>query len=283
MKNNSMANIYCCKISNKINMAKLSTYFNVHINKDYVQLDSLTISSIIKVQSNDKLLIIFEYGCIAFVNFLENEIRQAFILLENILGPINYAQHNQFNETLTLSIDNDNVLYVNSIPFTIKYNEYILQICCSVISKSVALSFLENEIIYVLDDVESIVSLLQKAHLRTNTKKFFSHVAHMARFQHSAIKSLGLFDSILSYNKNSDCNHFYKKLLHYYEIEERTSVLESKIDEVNKIISTYSNLSYIRQELRLLIFESVLLSMFLLPHFIDFEDIIMKLFNGLLH
>jgi uncharacterized Rmd1/YagE family protein len=266
-----IVNIDCYKVSNKLNLSLLESYFNIQKSRDvsdYLQLDSHSISSIIKVHSHSKSLFIYNFGCIVLVNFTSDETNLALKYLESIIGLVNFKVSSIFNERLRIFSRNNQIIKVNDILCSNKYNEETLPIACRLISKSSALASLEEEIIVVLDEAENIVNHLQKAKLRANTKNFLLSIAHIARFQHSAIKSLGLFDSTFLIKRNGDSKNFFNILNQYYEIEERTAILESKIDEVSKLISSYTTLSYNRQELQLLVFECILLSMFLLPHFI---------------
>lgn len=54
-----VVNIDCFKISNKLNLALLKSYFDISANtSDYIQLGSYTVSNIIKVYSSSKSLFI---------------------------------------------------------------------------------------------------------------------------------------------------------------------------------------------------------------------------------
>ncbi|MHB8064439.1 MAG: RMD1 family protein, partial [Ruminiclostridium sp.] len=217
---------------------------------------------------------IYEYGCIVFVDFSSDEIYSALGYLENITGTIDYKLISQFNENLILTIKESRLLTrINDFQCELEYSEDVLSIACGLISKSTALAAAEAEMATVLDDADNIVNFLQKARLRINRRKFVSSISHMARFQYGIIRSLGLFDSTFSLKRNVNSKSFYSILFYYYEIDDRINILESKIDEVNRLISSYTTLSYNMEEMRLLIFECVLLSMFFLPHLIDFTTL----------
>lgn len=270
--------IVCNKISNKLNLIALASYFDIPYNRknsNYIVLNGKAISSIIKVQSNSKFLFIYEYGCIVFVDFYSDEIYLALDYLETITSDVDYRLISQFNENLILTINNSQlIIKINDYPCKLEYNEAVVNIACSLIAKSTELSADGTQITAVLDDAENIVNYLQRAKLKIHSKKFVSRISHMARFQSSIIRSLGSFDSSFTLNRNVNSKSFYKILHYYYEIADRTNVLQSKIDQVNKLISSYTTLSYNIGEMRLLIFECVLLFMFLLPHLINFKALL---------
>lgn len=272
---NSTIKIECYKICSNLDLMALASYFDVPYNERYqnhILLSGKDISSIIKVSSNSKFLFMYEFGCIVFVDFSSDQIHSALGYLETITGIMDYKLIHQFNENLILTVnDNQVILRINDFPCTFNYNENILSIACGLISKSTALSVAEAQVTTVLDDAENIVNHLQKAKLRINTKKFVSSISHMARFQYNAIKSFSILDRTSNLNRNTNSRSFYSILYHYYEIDDRNAILESKIDQVNRLIRSYTTLSYNRQEMRLLLFECVLLAMFSLPHLIDFE------------
>ncbi len=264
-----VVNIDCFKISNKLNLALLKSYFDISANtSDYIQLGSYTVSNIIKVYSSSKSLFIYNYGCIVFVNFTPGEINLTLKYLESIIGIVDYKLISAFSERLRLLINDSRIMQVNSLPCSCEYNKDILSFACKLISRSTALASLEVQVINILDKAENIVVDLQKLKLRAKTKSFLLNLAHIARFQHSTIKALGLYDNSFPIKRNTNIRNFFNILSQYYEIEERTGILESKIDEVSKLVTSYATLSYNRQEIRLLLFECILLSIFLLPHFI---------------
>jgi len=274
---NSKVNLVCYKISNKLNLITLASYFDAPYcerSTKYILLNDKAISSIIKVHSNTKFLFIYEYGCTVFVDFSSDEIYSALEYFRDITGNTNYELISQFNEELILTINESRLLTsINDFQCKLDYNPDILKIACGLISRSTELSTAEAEIATVLDDADNIVNYLQKARLRINRKKFVSSISNMARFQHSMILSIDSFDSTFSLKKNANSKSFYYILYHYYEIADRTNILERKIDEVNRLISSYTTLSYNIGEMRLLIFECILLSLFLLPSFIDFKTL----------
>jgi len=266
--------IVCHKISNKLDLNALASYFDVPYSEKspkYIRLNDKALSSIIKVRSSSKFLFMYEYGCIVFVGFSSDEIYFALGYLETITGTVDYKLISQFNENLILSLNNRILTGINDFPCELEFNEDILNLACGLISKSIALYSAEEEVASVLDNVEDIVNYLQKAKLRINTKNFVSKISHMARFQYSIIKAMAPSDRTFTSKKNANSKHFYNILYLYYEIDDRTKILESKIDEVNRLISRYTTLSYNIGEMRLLIFECVLLFMFLLPHIINFK------------
>jgi len=173
----------------------------------------------------------------------------------------------------------------------IEYEPFYSELVAMIIAKSTALERIEFSLEPILDKLDSIierlekgklhigekelaeniVNYMQKAKLRINTKKFVSSISHMARFQYNAIKSFSIFERNYTLNRNTNSKSFYSILCHYYEIDDRNSILESKIDQINRLISSHTTLSYNREEIRLLLFECVLLAMFSLPHLVDFK------------
>lgn len=272
---NTIIKIECYKICSNLDLKALASYFDVPYNEKYpnhILLSGKAISSIIKVRSNSKFLFMYEFGCIVFVDFSLDQIHSAFGFLETITDVMDYKLIHQFNENLTLTVnDNQVLLRINDFPCMLDYNENILHIACGLISKSTSLLVTEAQITTVLDDAENIVNYLQKAKLRINTKKFVSSISHMARFQYNAIKSFSTFKRNSTLYRNTNSKSFYSILCHYYEIDDRNSILESKIDQINRLISSHTTLSYNREEMRLLLFECVLLAMFSLPHLVDFK------------
>lgn len=276
MKEKVMHNIIkisCCKISAKLDLSLISSYFKAPFDNrpaDSIFLGEAAVSSILKIRSNFKSIYLYEYGCIVFVDFTSDEIYSALSFFETITGELDYKLSNTYNEKLIIDcIDYKTLCGINDIKCQFEYNDNMLQTACDLVAKSTELSAAEEHIIEVLDASESIVNSLQKGKLSINEKKFVSKITQMARFQYNTIKSLRLFDTTFYLNLNN--KNFHNFLYKYYEIGDRTFILKSKIDEINRLISNYTTLSYNRQEMRLLLFECILLSLFLIPHLVNLK------------
>lgn len=265
--------ISCCKISGNLNLSVISSYFKTTYDpkhSDSMFLGEAAVSSILKIRSNFKSIYLYEYGCIVFVDFTSDEIYTAMGFFETIIGELNYKLSNNYNGKLIIDcIDYKTVSGINHMECLFEYSEDTLRIACDLTAKSTELSAAEEHIIQVLDASESIVNSLQKGKLSINSRKFVSKITQMARFQYNTIKSLRLFDTTFYLSLNN--KGFYNFLYKYYEIADRTSILKSKIDEINRLISTYTTLSYNSQEMRLLLFECILLTLFLIPHLIGLK------------
>lgn len=235
----------CYKISLKLPLDKIDAFFNLHkpVNwKDYVILDGIHLRKILQHDAKAKMVYLFKYGCVCFVNFNANEIDIFLRYMDSIIGGVDFFLFSKFNEDHT-----GNTEYAHVI--------------CFILAKSVELNKLETDMEGLLDKSERLIDFLQSGKLHINRKLSLS-ASRILRLEYHYANNVGIFERDIYNDDNIEARAFFDRLSRYYELDERQKVMQSKMDDMRNIFSAYSSFSYNQRESRTLWFEIALLSLF---------------------
>lgn len=241
----------CYKISLKLPLDRLDAHFNLHkpMNwKEYASLDPKHVSEILQNGDRAKKVYLFKSGCVCFVDFNESEIYVFLQYIASIVGSVDFSLFTKYNEN------------------HISNNEYNIESICIILAKSVELSKLEADLEDSFDRSERLIDFLQSGKLHINRKLILS-AARNLRLEYAYAGSIGT-------GGVSD------SLSQYYELDVRQKVVQSKMEDIRNIFSTYSSFSYNQRKSRTLWFEIALLSLFPASYVLE---IIQKVFDFLLH
>lgn len=262
----------CYKISLKLPLDKIEAFFNLHkpLNwKEYVTLDRNHLSKILQYNTESKIVYLFKYGCMCFVNFNENEIYIFLQYIDSIIGSVDFYLFSKFNENHTEYIDDTKCVSCNA--------GYI-HIICIILAKSVELNKLETDLEGMLDKTEKLINFLQSGKLHIN-KKFTLTASRILRLEYHYANNIKIFERNIYDNENIESRASFDRLSKYYELDERRKVIQSKMDDMRNIFTAYSCFSYKQSEARTYWFEIALLSLFPISYVLDifpYKDIISK-------
>lgn len=267
------ASFKCYKISLKLPLDKIESFFNLPEFpdwKEYIILDGKHISKILQYDAETKTVYLFKYGCVCFVNFNENELYIFLQYIDSIIGSIDFILFSKFNANHTENMDDTKLMPGNA--------GYI-DIICIILAKSVELDKLERDLEELLDKAEKHINLMQSEKLRIN-KKIILTASGILRLEYHYANNIHIFERN-SYNYGDiESRASFDKLSRYYELDERRRVIQSKMDDIRKIMKAYSFFSYKQRESRTLWFEIALLSLFPLSYVLDvfnYKNILFKL------
>lgn len=260
------------KISLKLPLDKVEAFFNLDkpLNwKEYVTLDTNHLSKILQYNAKSKIVYLFKYGCVCFVNFNENEIYIFLQYIDSIIGSVNFYLFSKFNENHSEYIDDTK---------SVSCNAAYIHIVCIILAKSVELNKLETDLEELLDKAEKLISFLQSGKLHIN-KKLTLIASRILRLEYHYANNIKIFERTMYDDDNIELRASFDKLSTYYELDERRKVIQSKMEDIRNIFTTYSSLSYNQSESRTYWFEIALLSLFPLSYVLDifpYKDIISK-------
>lgn len=255
-------------LCNEINLNKVANHFG--INKKYDWEDFLTLKEdhlkgLIK-EPESKMLNLFPYGSIVFMNMQHHEITDIVNYLKKIDKNLLNADFNYTDEyCLEFSdeeqgINNDRML-VN------EYFEYQNSILSIVLAKSVALERIENDIGTLLDEIEVIVENLKRGNLSFSDEKIAKTSAQILEFKYKSLSYIMLLDKPDITWNNQDSEELYVQLSHIFELSERYDKVQAKSETLMDILQAFSNLTHQKRGTKLewmviiLIFIEILISL----------------------
>lgn len=276
------------KIFTKLPLNKIAAFFKMLRPlswKEYIVLKGQHLEMILKHSIEGKQVYLFEFGCITFVNLDSDEIRIFLEYIESIIGKLDYMSFAKFYERHLLYMENDEACRLWKEDDRIfLYQESILPIVANILAKSTALSKIEGEVNVLLDDAENFIKKLQIGQLYLNSKEFQEINTKILRFQYDIINTIRILDRTSSGNSNRLSMEISDALSTYYELQDRVDIIQSKIDDLQRVMKSYSTLSFKQNENRLYWFEIFLLVLFPLSHILHYtipSPQLVQMFNGL--
>ena len=256
----------CYKAYNSIDLKNTASLFGLPAPESrdrFIILGGRQLSEVYKYNMEEKRIFIFTIGCIVFEDFNIDETDNFFETLGQTIGEPDYRMLAVYRESHTISINDQGNLFL----WKESSEEYpsidgLFDIIAIILAKSTALSKEESDIDQLLDEADIHISGFQKGIVGSGTRRFTSTMAHIIKFEQQSTAGIMIFDRPAATTGSIRLKEVYDKLSAYYELDDRYEVLESKVNELRKIVRTYSTLRYRNQENRLLIFEIFLLMLF---------------------
>ncbi|MEQ8155887.1 MAG: RMD1 family protein, partial [Clostridiaceae bacterium] len=185
---------------------------------------------------DNKMVYMYHFGAIVFVNFTGKEREQFIELINNIPESIKSInkdiKYDCIEEYTIISADTDE----DEIGFDV-YNvksieDYNLDMTALVLAKSVALETIENRVSVVFDEVEKIILSLKKGSVNIKGRKAASIIGSVLSFKHTIISYIMLLDKPDITWKNQDAEIFFNDLADLFELDDRYKTLNAKIQSL---------------------------------------------------
>ncbi|GFP78476.1 RMD1 family protein [Clostridium fungisolvens] len=225
----------------------------------------------------DKVVYIYHFGSIVFVNFTNDEIDDFINIIKltpNSIKSLNkymkYECREDFRIVLHEHMEEQleyESLVINSI------DEHHFSMTALVVAKSVALETIEVTMDVVFDDVEKIIKSLENGNLNINEKQAASIIGRVLSFKHTTISYIMLLDKPAIAWKNESAENLFNDLADLFELNDRYEKLNAKSQTMVDIIEIFANLSHSKRANNL---EIIVILLILIEVIIAFRDIIFR-------
>lgn len=261
------------KIASFLPLERIAAFLKTQIQfswNEYIMLSGDHLNMILKYHTDGKYAYLFNYGCISFVNFDDNEVYTFIRYIESIGAKVNSGLIYKFRESHIINVDDNLACKLwrkNDKEY--KYSECINHIVSVVLAKSTELYMFETELDRLLDNAEKFILFLQKGRLRFYRKKSSIIVSKILRFEYESIHSVRILERPGFVERSLESKEIYDALSHHYQLDDRFTILQGKINDLREILRLYSSLSHKQSQSRLYLFEIFLLSLFPAFHIIS--------------
>ncbi len=269
---------YSFRVRETFDLDKIADYFKKTRPlkwSDYIVLDNHLVESALKRTIKGHEVILYQFGVVTFINFNEDEMRDLLSLLDQIepLDYIGFAKEYEhfelevgaFGETLHEGLQ--------TIP-----HKLIIEMIAETTAKSVGLAHIEKALQKLMDQVEPL--LIQMSHGRVKVDRRTKRVlGEMISFKYKLAKSIGLFEKP---STSVALKEWHDYILEYFELNDRYLILESKVDDLKKMLFQYYKFNHSVKDRRLFIFEVVLLTFFPISSLAD-SGALWRFFEWLIH
>lgn len=249
---------YSFKVRETFDLDKISGYFKKTRSlkwSDYIVLDNHLVESALKRSIKGHEVIFYQFGIVTFINFYEDEMRDLLSLIDQI-EPIDYTGFAKDYEHFELEVGEFGETLHEGLQ-TVPHKQ-ITEIIAETTAKSVGLAHVEQALQKLMDQVEPL--LIQMSHGRVKVDRRTKRVlGEMISFKYKLAQSIGLFEKP---STSIALKEWHEYILEYFELNDRYVILESKVDDLKKMLFQYYKFNQSIKDRRLFIFEVVLLAFF---------------------
>lgn len=260
-------------LSNEINLNTLAVHFGINRKfkwEDPMVLTQNTLKGIIKEVEN-KLVYIYHFGTITFINMEYHEIQDVIMYIKNIDPVLKNNVPNEFFDEYKLEISpNYEYTLYNDLMTASEFVPYYLDIISLVLAKSTSLRKVENDIDKLLDNIEDIINYLDKGKFNMSDERIAKTSAQVLRFKYNTISYLMLLDKPKSAWNNEDIEKFYEEVISLFEINDRYEKIMHKTEVLQDITDVISSLTHEKRATKLEIAVIILIMFELLISIVEF-------------
>lgn len=241
-------------LCNELNLDEIGEHFGITRKfkwKDYLILKADNLKGIVNA-SEDKLVYVFHFGSMVFINFQHHEImdvvKYVLKLETQIIAPDIFAYSDdyklEFNIIEPPAINNDFMIVSEK-------SDYQLEIVSTILAKSVALEKNEIAIDTMLDRIEAVINDLNRGKLGVSDEDLAKMLAKILSFKLNTISYIMLLDNPDITWNNVEAATLYNKLSLLFELSDRYEKIRQKIEMLIDITEAFSEMAHAKRGTRL--------------------------------
>lgn len=232
-------------LCNELNINKLAAHFGINRKfkwEEHLTLDKRQLTGVLK-DPEDKLVKVFSFGSAVFVNMEHHEIVDTVDYLKKVEKNLANASY-KYKDDYTI-VENDEEPSIQFEYFNVNhYEDYHLNMLSIVLAKSVALERVEEGIDNLLDEIEEIISKLERGKLAISDAKLAKTVATIMRFKFNIISYLMLLDKPAITWVNQESESLYSELAELFELNDRYDAIKGKSETLMDITEVFTTMTY---------------------------------------
>lgn len=247
-------NFKAVALTNEISLNKIASHFGIKHKfrwEESLRLNGDTLKGILR-EATDKSIYVFPFGSIVFVNCEYHEIMDVIQYLGRIeiglalITTLDYFDDYKIEISLEEkpAINNDHIITSSEL-------SYQREIVGTVLAKSVALERLEVDIDKLLDEIEGIVTYLQRGYLTVSDAKLAKMSARILGFRLSTISYIMLLDKPEITWMNEEAEILFDKLSPLFELTDRCENIRLKSEMLMDITKVFTELGHAKRGNRL--------------------------------
>jgi len=242
-------------LSSEIDLTKLAA--TLGINRKYrweepMALNPDVLAPLSPERSEQQQVYLFYFGGVVFFNCSTEAITAFFRKMVGLSeafkdhATVRYEDHYalQVNDEGELDITNDYAIMPH-------YDSSFIDIISFVIAKSVALERIEEQVDTVLDEMESLISLLDKGKLGIPDHKLAKLASRILNFKYKSIASIMVLDKPDITWENLEADKLYLTMANLFELDQRYQEIKHKSETLMDITEVFTSLSHSRRATRL--------------------------------
>lgn len=252
------------KISETLDLELLSSFFKLTRTikwKDFLKLDNEMIETVLNRGVTDHKVYLYAYGCIAFVDFYEDEIRLFLKFIETIV-PVDEHYFYQYVAHYEAYIGDygEGYLFKSDLTSQMPFKQ-IEQVIAEAVSKSVALEAMESQMEDLMERIEPLILQMDRGRIKVS-RKTLKILGHIISFKYNMAQNIDIYHKDEMVKEHLVIDDTHQTIYQYFELYTRYQRLMKKNQDLRKIVLRYYEFNAARKERQLYLFEVFLLVLF---------------------
>ncbi|NMC73089.1 MAG: RMD1 family protein [Geobacteraceae bacterium] len=215
-------------------------------------LDPVTLHPFWEGAAEDPQVHLYSFGAAVFVNCTGETVNDFCRRMSAHVDGIRDILSTEFHDEYSLRIaDNGSLSITNDHAAVPRYRPIFSGIICFVIAKSVALERIEKQLDQVLDEVEVLMTRLERGMLAITDKRLARMASCILSFKYTSLASIMILDKPDSTWEDDEADRLYLTLAKLFELSQRYSEIRHKSDTLLDITEVFTSLSHARRASRL--------------------------------
>lgn len=241
-------------LTNEVNLNRIAAYFG--INRKFKWEESLilgekALKEVLREPAG-KLVYIFPFGSMVFINFSQPEIMDAVRVLAQVERALAGVSSLDYIDDYRIEVAADEEPAVNNDSMLVaQAQQYHRDIVATVLAKSVALERIEADIGVLLDEIEDIVAYLRRGHLNISDEQLAKISARIMGFKLSTLSYIMLLDKPDITWVNEDAAELFNELSALFELSDRHETARHKTGALMDITEVFAGLVHAKRGTRL--------------------------------
>ncbi|WP_127531803.1 RMD1 family protein [Paenibacillus kobensis] len=237
-------------ITNEIDLNKIAIHCG--IPKKFTWEEPLTLKGDIlqsilhKTMDKSQQVLVFSFGSVVFVNHSSaDEIHQFFRFIQTFEPDIDIQSAYHYTDDYRLQNDKKGSLELTDEYVVVSEVEpFHPELISTVLAKSVALEKIEEQLGKIHDKLEHMIDRLEKGNLSIGNKELARTTAIIMRHEYNTISYIMILDKPDITWSSSNAGEFYDRMLEFFELSDRFTILKSKTEVLYRIMEGFSTISH---------------------------------------
>lgn len=240
-------------VCNEINVPKIASHFGIEKKFKWDEplfLKDEQLSGVISFVEN-KMVYIYHFGSIVFVNFQPNEISDTIKYIKKI-GIEDKKIPYEIKDEFTVQVNPNEQFSVNYNSIVMgKYNVYYMETIALILARSVSLERVENEMNVLFDDIEVIIDKLEQGQFKMSDKALSKISSKILRVRYNSVSYVEVLDKPDIAWKHEGVEDLFTQMSELFELGDRFEVVKNKTEILLDTVEMFTNLSHSTSSVKL--------------------------------
>lgn len=215
-------------------------------------LDQASLKPLSGDQGTTKRVYLYFIGGVVFVNCTEEEARAFFWSMAHYAEPFKSVPDEKYRDDYALALgESSGPAVTNDLATMPVYDPAYVDTICFVIAKSVALERIEERVDQVLDEMETVIGMLDRGKLGISDRRLAKLAANVLTYKYQSIAHVMVLEKPEFTWENPEADRLYLTMANVFELNQRYNEIKHKGETLLDITGVFTSLAHARRASRL--------------------------------